>query len=211
MQLAVFGGTGRTGGALVATALAHGWTVRAFVRTQAGADLPLPEGLDVVRGDPARHADIVATVRGADAVCCCFGPRATRPEPFCAALMQSIVEAMREEGVRRLVCVTGAMIGAVPSNVSIGMRVLAAVFRRRLAGIAIDRAAQEEIAAGSGLDWTLVKPPRLTDGAPTGVVHANPVLPIGLRSRIGRRDLADFVFRAAVHGRFVGQRVYVHG
>ena len=209
MQLAVFGGTGRTGRALIVAALAHGWTVRAFVRTQAGAALSLPAGLDVVRGDPGRHGDIVATVRGADAVCCVVGPRAARPEPFCAALTQSIVEAMREAGVRRLVCVTGAMIGAVPANVSLGMRVLAVVFRRRYPAIAADRAAEEEIVAGSGLDWTLVKPPRLTDGEPTGNVHANPVLPLGLRSSISRRALADFLFRAAAQGRFVGQRIYV--
>ncbi len=211
MRLAVFGGSGRTGQALIAAALAHGWTVRAFVRTQAGAALSMPAGLDVVRGDPGRHGDIVATVRGADAVCCVVGPRKARPEPFCAALTQSIVEAMREESVRRLVCVTGAMIGAVPANVSVGMRVLAALLRRRWPAIAVDRAAQEEIVAGSRLDWTLVKPTRLTDGEPTGVVHANPVLPIGLRSRVSCRDLADFVLRAAAHDRFVGQRVYIRG
>ncbi len=51
MQLGVFGATGGTGRALVAAALEHGWTVRAFVRTQAGASLPLPAGLAV---DPRR-------------------------------------------------------------------------------------------------------------------------------------------------------------
>ncbi len=62
---------------------------------------------------------------------------------------------------------------------------------------------------GSGLAWTLVKPPRLTDGEPTGMVHADPALPIGMWSRVTRRDLAEFVFRAAAHDRFLGQRVYI--
>ncbi len=209
MELAVFGATGRTGQALVAAALAHGWQVRAFVRTQAGARLPLPAGLKVVHGDPRQAPDIAATVHGTDGVCCVFGPRPPYNHAFCAPLTRRIVEAMRGEGVRRIVCVTGAMIGTMPANTSRAMRAMAAAVRRRLPAIAADRAEQEMVVMGSGLDWTLVKPPRLTDGPRTKTVHADPALPIGLMSRITRADLAEFVFRAAAHDRFVAQRVYV--
>ncbi len=211
MELAVFGATGRTGQALVACALAHGWRVRAFVRTQAGARLPLPEGLRVVHGDPQRLPDISATVRGTDGICCVFGPRSPYAEAFCASLTQRIVDAMQAEGRRRLVCVTGAMIGALSENTSAAMRIRSALVDRRFREIAADRARQEAIVMASGLDWTLVKPPRLTDGPLTKSVHADPALPVGLLSSISRQDLAEFVFRVAAHDRFVGQRVYVHG
>jgi len=210
MELAVFGATGRTGQALVARALAHGWRVRAFVRTQAGARLRLPEGLSVVHGDPQRLPDIAATVRGTDGVCCVFGPRAPFVDAFCASLTQRIVDAMNAEGCRRLVCVTGAMIGAMQESMTAAMRLRAALFHRRLREIAADRAEQETIVMTSGLDWTLVKPPRLVEGPLTKSVHADPSLPIGLLATISRQDLAEFVFRAAAHDRFVGQRVYVH-
>jgi uncharacterized protein YbjT (DUF2867 family) len=210
MELAVFGATGRTGQALVARALAHGWRVRAFVRTQAGARLPLPNGLAIVHGDPERQQDVAATVRGVDGVCCVFGPRAGH-EAFCAPFTRAIVEAMRSEGRRRLVCVTGAMIGALPPNTSPGMRIAAALMRRRQPAAVLDRAQQESVVMTSGLDWTLVKPPRLTDGPLTKNVHADPALPIGMFHAISRQDLADFVFRAAAHDRFVGVRVYVRG
>ena len=45
-----------------------------------------------------------------------------------------------------------------------------------------------------GLDWTIVRPPRLTNGPKTGVyqhgetIHATQVVP-----RISRADVADFV------------------
>lgn len=211
MELAVFGATGRTGLSLVARALAHGWRVRAFVRTQAGARLPLPEGLSVVHGDSQRPADISATVRGTDGICCVFGPRPPYAEAFCAPLTQRIVDAMTAEGRRRLVCVTGAMIGAMSENTSMALRMKGALFHRRLREIAADRAEQEAVVMASGLDWTLVKPPRLTDGPLTKSVHADPALPVGVLSTISRQDLAEFVFRAAAHDRFVGQRVYVHG
>jgi putative NADH-flavin reductase len=209
MQLGVFGATGGTGRALVATALDHGWTVRAFVRTQAGASLPLPSGLAVVHGDPDRAEDVLRAVRGSDAICCAFGPRPGDPRPFCASLTRRIVEAMREAGIRRIVCVTGAMVGDLPPTLSPALRALATVVRRRHPEIMADRALQEVLVLRSALDWTLVKPPRLTDAARTGTVHADAALPIGLLSRIGRHDLAEFVFRAATQHRFVNQRVYV--
>jgi uncharacterized protein YbjT (DUF2867 family) len=209
MRLAVFGATGQTGQALVPVALEHGWTVCAFVRTQAGATLPLPERLGVVHGDPGRMADIERAVRGSDAVACVFGPRLPNRRPFCAPFTRRIVDAMRTLNVRRIVCVTGAMIGPMPANTSRAMRAMAAFVRGRMPAQMADRAEQEEIVASSGLDWTLVKPPRLTGGTRTEVVHADPSLQMGILSRICRQDLAEFVFRAAAHGRFVGQRVYV--
>lgn len=179
------------------------------MRTQAGASLQLPAGLAVVRGFPDYLPDIVAAVRGTDGVCCVVGPHAASPEPFCAALTQRIVEAMRSTRVRRLVCLTGAMIGALPGNVSPAMRVMARLFRWQAPDLAADRAKQEAVVMASGVDWTLVKPPRLTDGAATGVVHADPALPVGMLDRVGRPDLAEFIFRAATQDRFVGQKVYV--
>jgi uncharacterized protein YbjT (DUF2867 family) len=162
-----------------------------------------------VRGFPDYLPDVADAVRGVSAVCCVFGPRAGDMVPYCAAFTGRIVEAMRGEGVRRLVCVSGAMIGALPGNVSPALRVLARTFRWHSADLADDRARQEAVVMKSGLDWTLVKPPRLTDGPKSGVVHADPALPVGVTSRVSRLDLAEFIFRAATQDRFVGQKVYV--
>jgi uncharacterized protein YbjT (DUF2867 family) len=211
MQLAVFGGTGRTGQALIDVALAHGANVRALVRTQRGAGLPLPPGLGIVHGDPERASDVATTLHGADAVCCVFGPRPPYDDPFCAGFTRRVVEAMRAEGVGRLVCLTGAMVGARAANLSPAMRALAALVDRRYRWLAADRAEQESVVMASGLAWTIVKPPRLTDAPPCGEVHADPALAVGLLSSIGRADLAEFLYRTATHDRFVMQRVYVHG
>lgn len=211
MRLTIFGATGKTGQALVAVALEHAWNVCAFVRTQVGARLALPPGLDVVHGYPERAEDIERAVLGSDAVCCVFGPRPPYGDLFCAPFTRRIVDAMRARNVRRLVCVTGAMIGAMPPNTSRAMRAMAATIRKRHRALMADRAEQEEIVIASGLDWTVVKPPRLTNGARTKTVHAGPALKVGLSSSLCRQNLAEFVFRAAAHGRFVGQRVYVRG
>jgi uncharacterized protein YbjT (DUF2867 family) len=209
MQLAVFGATGETGRALVAFALKRGWNVRAFVRTQAHASLALPPGLSVVRGNPERSLDIDEALRGCDAVCCAIGPRKQDPRPFCAAFTQLIVERMLAARIRRIVCLTCAMAGDLAGNIAPALRARAALARRRHPAIMADRAAQEAVIARSALDWTLVKPPRLTDAARSGTVHADAALPLRLVDRIGRPDLAEFMFRAATQDRFVRQRVYV--
>jgi len=62
---------------------------------------------------------------------------------------------------------------------------------------------------GSGLNWTLAKPPRLMDAPPTGRVRAGPTLRVGLLSRISRSDLAGFLVDEMTHPWHLQQRVYV--
>lgn len=206
MKLALFGASGRTGQALVDQALSRGWTLRALVRPSSRCE-PRP-GLEILHGPLESASGVAATVSGTAAVCCVFGPRPPYSEAFCARATENVVSAMRTAEVRRLVCLTGAMVGELPCNVSLPMRLLAGAFRRRLPHIAEDGSEQERIVMSSGLDWTIVKPPRLTDGTITGCVRADPALRVGLLSRISRRDLAAFLLEELASWRHLQQRVY---
>lgn len=207
MTLALFGASGRTGGAVTRLALARGWTVRAQVRS--ASPFEALAGVEVVRGSLDSPAGVAATLSGTTGVCCVFGPRSTSSAPFCANATELIVQGMKTSGVRRLVCLTGAMVGDLPSSVSIPMRILAGIFRRRVPQLAVDSAAQERVVMRSGLDWTIVKPPRLTDGPATGRVRAEPSLPVGLFSRISRHDLAAFLVDELGSASHLRERVYV--
>lgn len=207
MKLALFGASGRVGQALAGVALARGWGLRALVRT--ASPYAAPPGVEVIRGSLDSMADVAATLVGTAAACCVFGPRPPYAEAFCARGTAQVVAAMKAAGVRRLVCLTGAMVGELPPNVSLPMRVLAGLFRRRRPHIAADGAEQERVVMTSGLGWTIVKPPRLTDGAGTGRVRAEPALRVGLMSRISRSDLAAFLLDELVSSHHLGQRVYV--
>jgi hypothetical protein len=116
---------------------------------------------------------------------------------------------MRAAGVRRLVCLTGAMVGELPRNVSLPMRVLAGLYRRRVPHPAADAAVQERLVMESGLDWLIAKPPRLTDGPATGCVRADPALRVGLLSRVSRRNLAAFLLDEMTLAHHARQRLYV--
>ncbi len=204
--LAVFGITGGTGRAIAREAASRGWMVRGLVRP----DSRVPDGLPTahtVRGDFADRTRVVETVTGADAVCVLIGPRAPSTDVFCAAATEAVLAAMHKAGVRRLVCQTGAMIG--PGNRTRPFEWMARAFARRQPAAARDRVDQERVVRESGLDWTIVKPPRLTDGTLRHVVEAGPSLRVGLLSRITRADLAAFILDTIEQSRHIGARVFV--
>jgi uncharacterized protein YbjT (DUF2867 family) len=61
----------------------------------------------------------------------------------------------------------------------------------------LDKERMEAVIEGSGLDWTVVRPPALTDGAATGRYRTGTALPIRLWSRVSRADLARFLVAEA--------------
>ena len=86
---------------------------------------------------------------------------------------------------------------------------MASWYRRRRPDQARDRDEQERIVMASGLDWTIVKPPRLTSARPCGRLVAGPELPVGLLSYISRADLATFMLDEIARPRFIGKCVVV--
>jgi len=201
--IAIFGISGRTGQALTNEALARDWTVRGFGRISSTA----PAGATVLYGafDPTTLVEVVS---GTDAVCCVFGPRPSSRDVFCAAATRAVVTAMQQAKCRRLVCVTGASIADTPGR-SRPMEWMGSWYRRRRPEQARDRDEQERIVMASGLDWTIVKPPRLTSGRLSGRVAAAPDLTVGLLSYISRADLATFMLDEISRPRFLRQRVVV--
>jgi putative NADH-flavin reductase len=144
-----------------------------------------------VRGDARDPAALRALLDGADAVVSALGPRRgdTTLHRDVAPLL---VTAMRDAGVRRFVSVSGAGIDVPGDRKSRRDRLVSALLQR-LGGEAVrDKALERRTWADSGLDWTLVRAPRLLDGPPTGRVehsaHRSP-----RRTSIPRTDLATFV------------------
>ena len=202
--VAIFGISGRTGQALTSDARARGWAVRSFGRISSVA----PMGASMIHGAFTEPGRVQEVVQGADAVCCVFGPRSPHTEVFCAEATRAVITAMQATRCRRLLCVTGAMVGEARSR-SRTLSWMAAAFRWRQPATARDRAEQEAAVAGSTLDWTIIKPPRLTDAGPTGRVAAAPDLPVGLLSSISRPDLAHYMLDAVGDRTLIHQRVIV--
>ena len=170
-----------------ATGVARGFAVTAFIRSQA-AGAKLPPGTTVVVGSLLDRADVAHAIAGADAVICVFGPRPASPEVFCAEATRNIIEAMRAHGMCRLICQTGAMISDYP-HLSWFMRMMRSSYQKQQPALADDRAEQERVVVASGLDWTVVKPPRLTNGPLRGRARSGESLKVGALSSISRGTL----------------------
>ena len=200
VQVAVLGATGGTGRQVVAELLERGHEVVALVRDPAGSGLP--EQVRTVRGTARDRAAIAALVAGGDAVVSALGPRRgdTTLHREAAA---GLVEAMRSAGCRRFVGVSGAGIDVPGDAKRLRDRVVSRLVQR-LGGEAVrDKAHEREVWATSGLDWTLVRPPRLGDGPATGRVEHSATRSARATS-ISRADLARFVVDCVEQGLYVG-------
>ncbi|MEV0151790.1 MULTISPECIES: SDR family oxidoreductase [unclassified Nonomuraea] len=193
MRITVFGATGRTGRRVVEQALEAGHDVTAVVRDPARL-APYGPRLTVLRADVMDPDDIRPAVAGRDAVVSALGPHGRGPSTICAGASTSIVRAMEAEGARRLVVVSASgMIteGDGPVTRLVFKPVLGRVLRNPFA----DMLRMEEVVRASGLDWTIVRPPRLTEGPRTGSYRSAIDRNVRGGLRVSRADLADCVLR----------------
>jgi putative NADH-flavin reductase len=191
--VAVFGASGRTGSEALLQARGRGCETIGVYRQRPDPTI-VPRGVRVRVVDLASPASVCAVMEAAEAVVVAFGQRPRDGTAFCAAATATIVRAMETLGIRRLICITGAMVGSDPTR-DAATRWLVEQFRRRRPEVAADREEQERVVEQSRLDWTLVKPPRLTGGPATGRWRAGPCLRAGLFASISRGDLVAFVLR----------------
>jgi putative NADH-flavin reductase len=186
MRLFILGATGGTGRQLIDQALARGHQVTAFVRSPEKLTAPR-EGLSVQQGDPRDAAAVAAALPGHDAVLSALGPPGPRRSTILSDSARSTVSAMQSTGIRRLLIVSAAILFA-------DMGVLAALLRRTLLrNVVMGSGEMERIVTASDLDWTIVRPPRLTNGPLTGRYQvADGRFPPGRRT-LSRADLAHFL------------------
>jgi putative NADH-flavin reductase len=160
MKLFVLGATGKTGKLVVEQALAKGHEVTAFVRSPEKM-ASRHERLTVRKGDPTRADEIAAALPGHDAVISVIGAPNLGPTTIHADCATATVQAMKRAGVSRVLVLSSSfMFDELPWFARVIRRL---VFRN----IERDHAAMERAFVESGLDWTLVRPPRLLPGAAT--------------------------------------------
>jgi putative NADH-flavin reductase len=189
MKLFVLGATGKTGSEIVSLALSRGHEVTAFVRSPEKLS---PAGaLTIVKGDPGDSKSMAATLPGHDAVLSAIGPHpreALRPSTLVTDCARATVEAMTTSGVPRLVIISAAVL--FPEK-----GLYFAFFRWLTKHHARDLRGMEAIVRGSGLAWTIPRPPRLTRSPDTTFRAARDAVPPGSRA-MSFRSVAAFMLDA---------------
>ncbi|NDU73408.1 NAD(P)H-binding protein [Actinomadura sp. DSM 109109] len=213
MRLTVFGATGGTGVQVVRHALGAGHEVTAVVRDPAGLPGEIRACAEVVRADVMDPAAIEEAVKGRDAVVTAIGSRdGRRPTSVCADSTASIVGAMRAAGTGRFVLTSASGLHAGPGDDPLTrFAVKPLVLGRLLKNAFADMRAAEDRTRASGLDWTIVRPPRLTDGSGNGRYRRALDRNVTGGWAITRTDLAVALLDVAADPSTVGHVVSVSG
>jgi putative NADH-flavin reductase len=217
MRLTVIGASGGIGREFVRQAAAADHEVTAVIRDSARSSAALREWERVPVGGPGRlHVAVVdslspgalvGAVSGRDAVVSALGPQGrSRDQTVNSQGVRAAVMAMQEAAVTRIVAVSAAPLftdGPLLFR-AVLRRVAWALFGTHYA----DLERMEKVLRESGLDWTTVRPERLTDQAGTG----RPVLTVDRPApglSVSRADIATAILRLLPDASSVGHAVGV--
>ncbi len=191
MKLIVFGSTGRTGRHIVQQALDKGHIVTAVARNPSALTIK-HTNLTVTRGDVFNSSTFDVAMKEQDAVLSVIGSDSTKPTSLYSEGASNIVGSMQKHAVHRIICMSAAAVETSP-ELSFPIRVVAKVLQKILKNMYSDLLKMEQVLKQSELDWTVIRPPRLTNKPVTGKYRfaVNKWLPSCLH--ISRADLAHFM------------------
>ena len=199
MKLTIFGAAGKSGRELVEQALAQGHEVTAFARNPAAIKTEHPK-LKVIQGDALDAARVSEAVAGQDAILFAIGINRRSTMTVCTDATRNIITAMKERGVRRLIVLSAYGAGET-KDTALYSKVLRSLIGKRVE----DKDRQEELIRASDLDWVLVRPPLLTNGARRGTYRTGFDIPIKLFSSVSRADVADFMLKQLTDDAYLRQ------
>lgn len=175
-----------------------GFEVTVLVRDPARLPVP-PPPVRVVRGDARDPAAVAEAVRGQDSVIIVLGTgNDLSPTTVMSDGTRTIVEAMKAQGVRKVVACLSAFLlwdlQKVPP---------------RLLPVTEDHIRMYQILRDSGLDCVYVMPPHIAEELPLTRDYSVSVGASGASRVISTRDLGHFLLRCLGTDRYDGQSVYV--
>jgi putative NADH-flavin reductase len=197
LKLIVLGATGATGLEVVRQAAQRGHLVTAFVRSPDRLG-PLQDYITVRKGDLLDSSQLGPVIEGHDAVISAFGPRLPVSKADGHLLQQfatALTSAMEQTGVRRVIVESVAFLfkdSVIPPAYLLG--------RLLFPSIVADSAAMEKVFERSRLDWTMVRPPELTNKPYTGRYRVREGHLPRFGFKVSRADVADCMIKAVEDG-----------
>ena len=193
-KIALFGGTGQTGKEFLSQALQNGHEVKALVRSPEKVT-EKTDALTIVKGDVLNARDVSETIKGTEIVVSLFGHVKGSPEWLQTNGTKNIIEAMKNEGLQRIISLSG---GGLPfkekDKPKIPDLLIRGIMKIAVPKILNDAIEHARVLKESGLNWTIVRGPRLTNDPAKGEYRVGWV-GVNASTKIGRADLADFILQ----------------
>ena len=177
--------------------------VRALARSATAISDSNPR-LEKIRADALKTEDLEAALVGVDVVIQTLGVGLGdlfRPVHLFSDATRVLIAAMRRQGVKRLICVTGFGAGDSRASISCLQRLPFQILFGRAYD---DKSLQEKLIKESELDWTIARPGVLTSGPRTGRYRIIVEASQWRNGIISRADVAEFIVRQ------IGDQAYIH-
>ncbi|MGK7394918.1 MAG: NAD(P)-dependent oxidoreductase [Candidatus Cyclobacteriaceae bacterium M3_2C_046] len=208
MKIALFGATGLTGKQFLKLAVAKGYQVKALVRNPAKLE-EASDLLTVIKGDVLDQENVNQTVKDTDLVVSLFGHVKDSPKWLQTDGTKNIVKAMHTFGLQRIISLSG---GGLPfpekDQPKIPDHLIRLIMKVAVPKILNDAKAHAEVLKRSGLKWTIVRGPRLTNEPAKGTYRVGWV-GVNASTQISRPDLANFILKLVQDEQFDYQMPFV--
>lgn len=204
MKITILGSTGFVGGVLLQKALAQGYQVKTLVRDPAKLG-PVADKVEIIKGTAAEEDKLEQSMAGVDAVVSTLPPtsKVKKPQEYTLA-MEKIVAALEKNNVKRFIHIGGAVHGGGSDEIwSRERRLLRFYLNLVCKPVLIAKEYEWNVLRESGLNWTLVRPPRIVDGAPRGPFVADEKNLASVQVNV--EDLADFILQQIDSSQWLGK------
>jgi putative NADH-flavin reductase len=141
-----------------------------------------------------------------DAVLSVLGTRGLGVTSVLEDSSRATISAMRTVGVKRLVILSSALLD---THIGLLNRIVARTLLRHFSS---DQSAMEQLVTTSDLDWTVLRPPRMSDSAPAGESTAIIGEPSDSKGMlISKEEVARVMLDTAEDGSHIREVVHLRG
>lgn len=194
MNVIVFGATGTIGKHLIEQAFNEGHHVTAFCRDSQKLNEFENSNLKIIEGDVLNLQNVSTAIQEQEVVFVVLGSGKNRKSKVRSMGTKHIIEAMKVNGVKRLICQTTLGTGKSQGNLNFFWKHI--MFGWFLKEVFLDHELQEKYIMESSLDWTIARPGAFTDGKHTSNYrHGFATDDRSVSLKISRADVADFLLK----------------
>ncbi|WDF75859.1 SDR family oxidoreductase [Mucilaginibacter sp. KACC 22773] len=166
MNIFIAGANGGIGRQAVEQALQAGHRVTALVRNPAKLQLMHPN-LNIIQGDIMQPESFADEIKGQQIVLSALGVSGGLFSDKLTTLYSqgnaNILKAMERHGVKRIICISASAVEISPVIPWYVRLVARYVIQKLLKHMYADLRRMESIVKDSSADWTIIRPPQLTD------------------------------------------------
>jgi putative NADH-flavin reductase len=199
MRIIILGASGGVGKILTQKALEAGYKTTALVRSPEKLET-FSARLNVVKGDVLEYDSVYTALHEQDIVLWTIGghdtvraPKEQAPKPLCRLGTLNVINAMKARSISRFIGLSSWGVGESMHRVPLVFRYV--IFPLILKHELNDKEEQEKLVKASGLDYTIIRPSRLTNVHKNKPLRVAETLTYQMGNSISREAVANFMLQ----------------